>query len=376
MSKRAAHNSATLGGLRARWALFLLLGVLVIIAGKQMLSAGWPASAGDAWAALAIAIFVAQLKLLWFDLPQNTSLKSRRLLPGFGLGTWVSLLRVLALALLAGFLWPPRPEGWLAWLPLLLYLFFNLADLADGYLARVSGTATTLGGKLDLQLDGRGLLVATLLAYHYAVVGWWFLLVGLARYMFVFAAWVYRRLGGTFDLRPNSLRRPLAGAQMGIGVALLAPRLPEAVTLFASTFSLLPFVGNFLFDWLAASGWLRIRESAQQSRAREALLNGGLLLARVALTLEIILRVTNQPFDVYSALDLFLGFVLLLGLAGRLAAFALLVETGFRLQGQAVQTMDSSILMTGMVLLYLGVGAVSWRPIKEGWIFRHWGARR
>jgi hypothetical protein len=163
---------------------------------------------------------------------------------------------------------------------------------------------------------------------------------------------------------------------MGIGVALLAPRLPEAVTLFASTFSLLPFVGNFLFDWLAASGWLRIRERAQQSRAREALLNGGLLLARVALTLEIILRVTNQPFDVYSALDLFLGFVLLLGLAGRLAAFALLVETGFRLQGQAVQTMDSSILMTGMVLLYLGVGAVSWRPIKEGWIFRHWGARR
>lgn len=374
MSKRAAHNSATLG-LRARWALLLLLGVLVIIAGRALLYVGWPASAGDAWALLAIAVFLTQLSLLWFDLPQNTSLKSRRLLPGFGPGTWVSLLRVLALALLAGFLWPPRPEGWLAWVPLVLYLFFNLADLADGFFARVSGTATTLGGNLDLQLDGRGLLVATLLTYHYGAVGRWFLLVGLARYMFVFAAWVHRRLGGTFELRPNSLRRPLAGAQMGIGVALLAPQLPKAVTLFASAFSFFPFVGNFFFDWLAASGWLRIRQSAQQSKARETLLHGGLLLTRVALTFSIFLRVTDQPFDAYSVLDIFLGFVLLLGLVGRLAAFALLVETGIRLQGQAVQTMDSAILTIGMVLLYLGAGAVSWRPLKEGWIFRHWGAR-
>jgi CDP-diacylglycerol--glycerol-3-phosphate 3-phosphatidyltransferase len=371
-----AATGAALFNLRARWALFLLIGLLVIFGSSSLLNAAWPAAAAQAWVVLAAGVFFAQLLILWFDLPKNVSVTSGKLLPHFGPGTWLSLARVLALSMLAGFLWPPRPAGWLAWLPFTLYFLYCLADLADGYAARVSGVVTTLGQKLDLDLDGRGLLVATLLAVHYGLAGWWFLLVGLARYAFLLAAWLHKQLGGTFKLHPNSLRRPLAGAQMGIGVALLAPQLPTGLTFFVSTLSMFPFVGNFLFDWLVAAGWLRFKKSSRRWKAWLALSGWGLLATRVALTALLILRVWGEQANLYFFLDVILGLILLFGLAGRTAAFALLIGTGFRLQGQTVQTLDFAILFVGMILLYLGTGAFSWRQLKEGWIFRRWGAKR
>ncbi len=374
MAKRATR--AALFKLRARWALFLLIGLLVILASSSLLSVAWPVAAAQAWAVLAAGVFFAQLLIMWFDLPKNVSVINGKLLPRFGPGTWLSLGRVLVLSMLAGFLWPPRLAGWLAWLPFALYLFYCLADLADGYAARVSGVVTALGEKLDLDLDGRGLLVATLLAVHYEAAGWWFTLVGLARYLFVFAACVHKQLGGTFKLHPNSLRRQLAGAQMGIGVALLAPQLPTGVTVFVSTLSMFPFVGNFLFDWLVAAGWLRIKKSSHRRKAWLALSGWGLLLTRLALASLLILDLWGEQADLYFVLDVILGLIFLFGLAGRTAAFALLVETGFRLQGQAVHALDFAILFLGMILLYLGIGEFAWRSIKEGWIFRRWGAKR
>jgi phosphatidylglycerophosphate synthase len=374
MATRATR--AALFKLRARWALFLLFGLLVILASISLISAAWPTTAAQTWALLAAAVFFVQLFLLWFDLPKNVSIANGKLQSRFGPGTWLSVVRVLALSMLAGFLCPPRPAGWLAWLPFAIYMFFNLADLADGYAARMAGIVTALGEKLDLDLDGRGLLVASLLAYHYGVVGWWFILVGLARYIFVFAAWLRKRLGGTFNLQSNSLRRPLAGAQMGIGVALLAPQLPTGVTSFVSAISMFPFVGNFLFDWLKAAGWLRLKKSSRRRKTWLGLSGWGMLFTRVALASILILRASGEHANLYFALDVILGLILLFGLAGRAAAFALLVETGFRLQGQAVQNVDFAILFLGMILLYLGIGEFAWRFMKEGWIFRRWGAAR
>ena len=374
MSKRATRASAYLG-LRVRWALFLLFGLLVIIAGRGLLTVGWPAAAADSWALLATCVLVAQLAGLWFDLSRNFSGKKGKLLPGFGPGTWLSLLRMLALSLMAGFLWPPRPAGWLAWLPFALYLFYCLADLADGFAARAAGMMTRLGEKLDLDLDGRGLLVATLLAIHYGTVAWWYVLIGLARYLFVFASWVHKQGGGSFKLRPNSLRRPLAGAQMGFGVAFLAPGLPTEMTFLVSSLTMLPFLGNFLVDWLTGAGWLGLGTCLRRYRLWRTASNWILLSLRVALLGLLVWRVFGTRLDLYSVLDIFLGFVLLLGLSGRLAAFALLVETGFRLQGLIVQAQDLAILFGGMILLYLGTGAISLRVLKEGWIFRRWGAK-
>ncbi|MEX2143497.1 MAG: CDP-alcohol phosphatidyltransferase family protein [Anaerolineales bacterium] len=372
---KSEAQASVLFNLRARWALFLLFGLIAIVAVWRLFSPGWPSPAGVAWAALAAAVFVAQIGILWSDLSMNVSIPDARLLPRFGPGTWLSLLRILALSMLVGFLWLPQPAGSLAWLPFALYLFYCLADLADGYAARVSGVVTRLGEKLDLELDGRGLLAATLLAFHYGTVGWWFLSVGLARYVFVCASWVHKRAGGKFSLGANSLRRPLAGAQMGFGVAFLAPRLPVEMTVFVSTLCMLPFLGNFLVDWLAGAGWLRRGSLAQRGQTWQTSFNWVLLALRVVLLTLLLLRVSSSALDIHVALDLFLGAVLALGLAGRFAAFGLLLAVGFRLQGQAVQAVDFAILFFAMWLLYLGTGKYSLRLMKEGWIFRRWGAR-
>ena len=374
MAKREARPQA-LFSIRARWAFFFLFGQLAMLAAWTLFGASWATMAGAAWAALSSLVFATQLFLLWFDLPKNVPVRGGKLLPRFGPGTWFSLLRILALSMLAGFLWSPRPEGWLAWLPFALYLFYCLADLADGYAARAVRTVTRLGEKLDLDLDGRGLLVATLLAIHYGTVAWWYVLIGLARYLFAFASWVHKQGGGSFKLRPNSLRRPLAGAQMGFGVAFLAPGLPTEMTFLVSSLTMLPFLGNFLVDWLTGAGWLGLGTCLRRYRLWRTASNWILLSLRVALLGLLVWRVFGTRLDLYSVLDIFLGFVLLLGLSGRLAAFALLVETGFRLQGLIVQAQDLAILFGGMILLYLGTGAISLRILNEVWIFRRWGAK-
>src|SRR3972149_10118455 len=146
MAKREARPQA-LFSIRARWAFFFLFGQLAMLAAWTLLGASWSTMAGAAWAALSSLVFATQLFLLWFDLPKNVPVRGGKLLPRFGPGTWFSLLRILALSMLAGFLWSPRPEGWLAWLPFALYLFYCLADLAAGYAGRALRAATAPGGK-------------------------------------------------------------------------------------------------------------------------------------------------------------------------------------------------------------------------------------
>ncbi|MEX2161616.1 MAG: CDP-alcohol phosphatidyltransferase family protein [Anaerolineales bacterium] len=375
MSPLAAAHAGALHSLRARWAFFLLAGALVLLAGSWFLSTQWPLIAAQQWLALAALVFAVQCVVLWFDLPRNLKRSGGKLLPGFGPGTWLSLLRVLALAMLAGFLWPGQPAGWLAWAPFAFLLLFNLLDLADGYAARRSGTATRLGEKLDLDLDGRGVLAASLLAFRYGAVGWWYLLVGLARYVYVFAIWARRQLGLSFEARPNRLRRPFAGAQMGIGVALLAPGLPHGITAYIAALSMIPFLGNFLYDWWVGAGWLRVRKATRGTGAK-TWPAWGLFGVRLLLAAFVISRISSAPsFDLYATLDALLALGLLLGIGGRPAAFAFLVVMGLRLRGQVPNSLDYALIFLGLVLLYLGPGRISLRRASEAWLFHRAGEK-
>ena len=138
-------------------------------------------------------------------------------LPTFGWGNRLTLFRGLAISMVAGFLFSPWPNGWLAWLPMLLYTTADIADYLDGYLARITNHATALGERLDMEYDGLGMLIVSLLAVWYGQLPWWYLILGFARYLFVFGLWVRARRGlPSYDLPPSVHRRVFAGLPDGV----------------------------------------------------------------------------------------------------------------------------------------------------------------
>jgi CDP-diacylglycerol--glycerol-3-phosphate 3-phosphatidyltransferase len=356
-----------LRSLRAQWALFSFLGAAALAASAWLLIAAWEYALS--WCLFATAAFALQMAFLWLDLPFNRKSERSTLLAAFGMGSWVSLLRLLLLSALVAFLAFPWPTGAVAWLPFVIYLVFNLGDLLDGYLARITGTSSQLGERLDLALDGRGVLVASLLAWHYGEAGWWYLLVGFARYIFVFGLWLRQRLGLPFISFENPLRRPLAGVQMGVGTAILAPGLPLELTLLASTLTMLPFLANFSYDWFVGIGWLPQPHNAPRKTPRRNTALDWLSLA-IRVAIGPLLLAISSPFI------LLLGAAVVLGLGGRLAAFGLLIAVAISTLGDPALFPELAIITLGLALLYLGSGRFTLLATNEGWLLRRQGGSK
>lgn len=319
------------------------------------------------WLLVTLAVLAYQLWVLRGDLPLNAA-KGGRLCPNFGAGTWLSAARLVALAMLAGLLAVPRPTGELAWLPFWLALAFNLSDLFDGYLARRSGGGTRLGAKLDLDLDGRGMLVVTLLAVKYGQAGAWFALAGLARYVYVAALRLHKRRGNRLaPLLANPLRRPFAGVEMGLATALLALWFSPPVTNFVATLTLFPFLVNFFVDWLQVTGRVKAAAVKHTAARLKPLAVWAALLLRAAIGFLLLQRSwTYGVVRLGGTVDLVVGMYVLLGIAGRPAALLALIVTAARLNGATLTPQDYALLFGLTALMYLGMGRWQlWEPERD-----------
>jgi CDP-diacylglycerol--glycerol-3-phosphate 3-phosphatidyltransferase len=208
-----------LSSLRRSWFYLLILQGLLLVAGYQVLMNWWSDQYAVRWLGLATLSSLIFFAILWRRLEFNSRPGEDYLLPELGPGNLLTILRGIILALLIGFLFLPWPQGWLAWVPGLLYTIVAVADLFDGYLARKFDLQTRLGENLDLTLDGLGILVASVMLVQYGQVAAWYLLVGLARYLFMAGIWLREKMGlPVYELSSNSTRRPFAGAQMGFAV--------------------------------------------------------------------------------------------------------------------------------------------------------------
>ena len=91
------------------------------------------------------------------------------------------------------------------------------------------------------------MLAACLLLIQYGQAPVWYILVGLARYLFVFGLWLRQKMGLTnYPLPPNRIRRGLAGSQMGFIAVILLPVFTPPATLVAATLFMTPFSIAFL----------------------------------------------------------------------------------------------------------------------------------
>ena len=179
----------------------------------------------------------------------------------------LTLLRLTLVSALGGHaltlaLFPERAAGGSVLLPFALYLPAVLADALDGFVARRRGFATGFGAVLDRETDAVGLAAASLTAVvATGALPAWYLLAGFARYLCALGLFVEERWGRRRrELDPSPFRRRLAGFQMTLVAASLAPLpspgFPEQWAHPAALALGAPFLLGFARDALVLGGRL------------------------------------------------------------------------------------------------------------------------
>jgi CDP-diacylglycerol--glycerol-3-phosphate 3-phosphatidyltransferase len=388
ISQGSQEIRIALGGLKKRIFILFAVQATLLWMGYQAMLIWWIPQYAFRWLGIAVVSSAALLGVIWHSLADNYPSGKKDLLTSLGAGNVLTIIRGFLICFLAGFLFSPWPLGWIAWIPGLMYSLAALADLFDGYLARRSGQVTRFGEILDMRLDGLGVLIASILLVQYDQVPAWYLLVGLARYLFLLGIWIRRRLGmPIYELTPNRTRRPFAGAQMGfIAVVLFPVFSPPGTSLVAALFAL-PFLVGFVLDWMAVSGaGLRSVNGSilENSKIRDRDKRFSMPLSRgvtkwipVAVRFLVVLLlaawlVENSALYIpnfwlgSAILLLLLGLVLItLGAAGRLAAILVLFGIGLFQFFSSLGIMEIGMLIGATALLYSGTGPFSlWEPEK------------
>ena len=188
--------------------------------GIECLGRAWPPPEVLGWTVLTASVLGVLLLLLRRNLLQNHRPGDDSLLAGLGPANTITLARGLAVAALAGFLAAPLPmTGALAWAPAILYAAAVLPDFLDGAVARATNRVTVLGGILDMETDCLGMLAVSLLAVRLGKAPWWYVSLGLARYLFVAGIW-WRRAPSPAGPRPDAQQHPPVGGRVPDGLLL------------------------------------------------------------------------------------------------------------------------------------------------------------
>lgn len=377
-----------LSKLRSQWLAYALLGFLTIFVLFQILTESHSVANTIQWVIQALLIMTIQLFSLWRALPKNRRPGEQEVLPRFGPGNWMSLMRGTIIALLTGFLFQAKISGFWAWVPAILYLISDFTDVLDGYLARISNTVTQLGKTLDMNNDALGVLVATALAFQFGNVPWWYLPFGFARYLFLLGLYLRRRKSlPEYALQPNNTRRLFAGLQMGFITVMLIPTLNAAFTTYAATLFLIPFMAIFILDYWQVTGlWERFAFWSQWNKK----LLGKIFSEWLPLALRILAVVillfpilsfggllspkfsaasTANP-GIFTGLNVVFLLLLALGTLNRVAAIGALISIGFQSQWLSFNLEYALLILALIYIIFVGGGKFSlWNP--EEWLIHN-----
>ena len=140
-----------------------------------------------------------------------------------------------------------------AWLIIAVATVALVLDGVDGWMARRSGTASPFGARFDMELDSFLMLVLSILVWRSGKVGAWAILIGLPRYLFVAAGWVWPMLRAA--LPPSMRRKAVCVAQGVLLLICLGPIIPPALATAAAAAALALLTWSFAVDihWLAWS---------------------------------------------------------------------------------------------------------------------------
>jgi CDP-diacylglycerol--glycerol-3-phosphate 3-phosphatidyltransferase len=370
-----------LAELRRQWVYVALIYISVLGVSYWILWRVWSTADALQWLLLALLTMAVQMMVLWWALRFNHPPEGAALFPTLGIANGMTLTRGLLTCLMAGFLFAPMPQGWLAWAPALLYMSERIIDFFDGFVARYTSRETRLGTILDIEFDGLGILIAVGLAIQYGHLPPWYLILGMARQLFILGIWLRRRLGKPVrELPPSDHRRLIAGFQTGFISIALWPLWREEVALFAAWLFAVPLAFSFGRDWLAVSTVIDAespRYHALRQRAKRLIEEQSPLVVRLlaALFAVWILSVSYTHLTLaVPGVALAIGSVLF-GVIGRAGALVLAFVAAFDATLTGLHFASASLLACSIYLLHIGSGRWAlWRP-EEYYLHAKLGAR-
>lgn len=171
--------------------------------------------------------------------------------PGIGAANRVTLFRAtLLLPICALMLGAATPSATARWWIVGVGTVAMLLDGVDGFVARRSRGPTRFGARFDMELDSFLLLGLSVLVWWSGQVGAWVVLIGLTRYVFVAASWLWPRLAAEL---PASVRRKAICVVQGVVLlTCLGPIIPASVAAPAAAVALALLIWSFGVDihWL------------------------------------------------------------------------------------------------------------------------------
>jgi CDP-diacylglycerol---glycerol-3-phosphate 3-phosphatidyltransferase len=331
------------------------------------------------WLLVANCLWLFMCWHLWQRLELNRASESITPYPTLGWANCLTLVRGGLIALTGGFLFQHQPLGIAAWIPGVLYAVAALLDRMDGFVARRTQHTSLLGCELDTHYDALGLIVAPLLAWTYAKVHWSFLLVSIAYYVFQWGLhWRRRHQLPVYPLLPSTLRRTLAGFQMGCVALILLPCFNAPYTFAVGIAFTLPILFGFINDWLVVSGRIISSVKSQVFYQRLADISSTIFqpLLRVMLSVSLLILFYYGHLHLTSVLAISViiaGLMVLLGAASRLGAGVILLLLGWQ-QGDAnIQLLSAIIIFASAALMLLGSGRFSLWRWDDRWVNRRDG---
>ncbi|MBD0415300.1 CDP-alcohol phosphatidyltransferase family protein [Tianweitania sp. Rool2] len=168
---------------------------------------------------------------------------------GFGYANTITALRTAMVCFVGAVVFIADAFGGsdqLAWLLVLVASVAVALDGIDGYLARRFAEETGFGARFDMEIDALLILILSAAALILQKAGWWVLLIGLMRYMFVAAQHFFPKLRR--ELLPSFRRKLVCVIQMGVLCLILAPWIDQPFSSLLAGFALAALTYSFAMD--------------------------------------------------------------------------------------------------------------------------------
>jgi phosphatidylglycerophosphate synthase len=173
----------------------------------------------------------------------------------FGAANRVTLARGMIASLLGGAV-PAVTElsAEALWVASGAALLALVLDGVDGWMARRTRMASAYGQHLDINFDTLTMGILALLAWQGGKAGPWVLAIGLARYAFVAAGWVWPWLNA--ELPFSQRRRVICVVQIAVLLVCLTPFMVPPMSSLAAVAALGLLLFSFVVDtlWLVKAG--------------------------------------------------------------------------------------------------------------------------